>query len=213
MLRKRRLNLAAFCALILCASILLAAPARADIRYAFSSNGGSFIYDSSSFVGVGSVPVSALRSFSGDFEDVFFGRSDITLVNRVCSVPGDCFDAAFNLAGIFQTLGDYVATDGATLAISEVSKGAPIPEPSSWALLALGFAGLAFARSRRIGTACGSAATMLIRRSAGIRPATFTQVPSCSVAQPSCFPRLLQRRLPASPQDNRPLACGCVEFR
>jgi hypothetical protein len=149
MLRKRRLNLAAFCALILCASILLAAPARADIRYAFSSNGGSFIYDSSSFVSVGSVPVSALRSFSGDFEDVFFGRSDIKLVNRVCSVPGDCFDADFNLA-IFQTFGDYVAADGATLDISEVTKGAPIPEPSSWALLAVGFAALAFARNLRI---------------------------------------------------------------
>jgi len=148
--RKRRLNLAALCALILCASILLAAPARADIRYAFSSKGGSFIYDSSSFVGVGSVPVNALRSFSGDFEDVFFGRSDITLVNSVCRVPGDCFDAAFNLDGIFQTLGDYVAADGATLDISEVTKGAPIPEPSSWALLAVGFACLAFAGNRRI---------------------------------------------------------------
>jgi PEP-CTERM motif len=148
--RKRRLNLAALFSLILCASILSAVPARADTRYAFSSKGGGFIYDSSSFVGVGSVPVSALRSFSGDFEAVFFGHSDITLVNRVCSGPGDCFDAAFNLDGIFQTLGDYVAADGATLDISEVTKGAPIPEPSSWAMLAVGFAGLAFAGNRRI---------------------------------------------------------------
>ena len=150
MLRKRRLDFIALCAGVLCASTLLATPARADIRYTFNSSGGSFIYDSSSFVGLGNVPVSVLRTFSGDFEDVFFGRSDITLVNSVCSGPGNCFDAAFNLPGIFQTLGDYVAADGATLDISEVTKGAPIPEPSSWALLAVGFAGLALASNRGI---------------------------------------------------------------
>jgi hypothetical protein len=69
-------------------------------------------------------------------------------VNSVCRGPGDCFDADFE-AAIFQTFGDYVAADGATLVISEVAKGAPIPEPSSWALLAVGFAGLAFAGRRR----------------------------------------------------------------
>jgi hypothetical protein len=149
MLGKRRLDLAALCACILCASILLTAPARADIRYVFNSSGGDFIYDSSSFEDGGNVSVSALRSFSGDFIDVFFGRTDIQLVNSVCSGPGNCFDADFNLA-IFRTFGDYVAADGATLDISEVTKGAPIPEPSSWALLAVGFAALAFARNLRI---------------------------------------------------------------
>jgi PEP-CTERM motif len=152
MLRKRRLDFIAPWASVLCASVLSAVSASADIRYVFKSDQGSFIYDSPSFITPGNLPASLLAEHSGNFDDVFFGSSDITLVNSTCKEEDTCFDAAFGLSGIFQTLGDYVASDGATLAISEVSKGAPIPEPSSWALLAVGFAGLAFARSRiRVG--------------------------------------------------------------
>jgi hypothetical protein len=71
---KPGLNLVVLCARLLAATLLLAAPARADIRYVFNSSGGSFIYDSSSFEDGGNVSVAALRSFSGDFIDVFFWK-------------------------------------------------------------------------------------------------------------------------------------------
>jgi hypothetical protein len=152
MLWKRGLDLIALCASILCASVLSAVSAPTDIRYVFKSDQGSFIYDSPSFITPGNLPGSLLAEHSGNFDDVFFGSSDIILVNSTCRQEDTCFDAAFGLSGIFQTLGDYVATDGATLDISEVTKGAPIPEPSSWALLAVGFAALAFARNRAAGS-------------------------------------------------------------
>jgi hypothetical protein len=151
MLRKRRLDLIALCASILCAGSLFAVPAAANIRYVFTSDRGSFVYDSLSFFEGGSLSASELTRYSGDFEDVYFGSSDIVLVNAACRIADDCFDATFGLSGIFQTLGTYYASDGgAEIAISQVSAGEPVPELSSWALLAVGFAGLAFARNRRI---------------------------------------------------------------
>jgi hypothetical protein len=147
---KRRFDLIALFAGVLCAGIV-SGPARADIRYTFTSNQGGFIYDSFSFFEGGNLPASLLRSFSGDFEDVFFGSSDIALVNASCRIADNCFDAAFGLSGIFQTTGTYFASDGgAKIVISQVAAGAPIPELPSWALLGVGFAGLAFARNRRI---------------------------------------------------------------
>ena len=99
----------------------------------------------------GSLSAGNLTRYSGDFEDVYFGSSDIVLGNAACRIAGDCFDATFGLSGIFQTLGTYYASDGgAEIVISEVPAGAPVPELSSWALLAVGFAGLAFARNRRV---------------------------------------------------------------
>jgi hypothetical protein len=147
---KRCFDLIALFASVLCAGIV-SGPARADIRYAFTSNQGSFTYDSLSFFEGGNLPVSLLRSFSGDFEDVFFGSSDIALVNASCRIADNCFDATFGLSGIFQTTGTYFASDGgAKIVISQIAAGAPIPELPSWALLGVGFAGLAFVRNRRI---------------------------------------------------------------
>ena len=152
MLWKRRLDLIALCAIVLCASVLAAAPAAANVRYVFTSNQGSFIYDSLSFFEGGSLSAGTLTRYSGDFEDVYFGNSDIVLENAACRIADDCFDATFGSSGIFQTLGTYYASDGgpAEIVISEVPAGAPVPELSSWALLAVGFAGLAFARNRRV---------------------------------------------------------------
>jgi hypothetical protein len=147
---KRRFVLIALCASILCAGVF-SGSARGDIRYAFTSDRGNFIYDAFSFFEGGTLSDSALSSFSGDFEDVFFGSSDIALVNASCRIADDCFDATFGLSGIFQTTGTYFASDGgAKIVISQVTAGAPVPELSSWALLGVGFAGLAFARNRRI---------------------------------------------------------------
>ena len=73
------------------------------------------------------------------------------LTTPTAEYADDCFDATFGLSGIFQTLGTYYASDGgAQIVISQITAGAPVPELSSWALLAVGFAGLAFARNRRI---------------------------------------------------------------
>jgi hypothetical protein len=146
MLRKRRLDLIALCASVLCANVLSAAPAAADVRYTFTSNQGSFIYDSLSFFEGGSLSAGNLTRYSGDFDSVYFGSSYIILSNAACRMAEDCFDATFGLSGIFQTLGTYYASDGgAEIVISEVPAGAPVPELSSWALLAVGFAALAFA--------------------------------------------------------------------
>ncbi len=145
---KRRFNLIALCASILCASIL-AGPAAANIRYTFTSDRGSFVYDSVSFFEGGSLSAGDLVKYSGDFEDVYFGNSYILLVNAACRIADDCFEATFGLSGIFQTLGTYYASDGgAEIVISQVTAGEPAPELSTWALLAVGFAGLAFARNR-----------------------------------------------------------------
>jgi len=146
---KRRFDLIALCASILWASIL-AGPAAANIRYAFTSDRGSFVYDSISFFEGGSLSAGDLVRYSGDFEDVYFGNSYILLDNAACRIADDCFDATFGLSGIFQTLGTYYASDGAEIVISQITAGEPVPELSSWALLAVGFAGLAFARNRRI---------------------------------------------------------------
>ncbi len=147
---KRRFNLIALCASVLCASIL-AGPAAANIRYTFTSDRGSFVYDSISFFEGGSLSASDLVRYSGDFEDVYFGDSYILLDNAACRIADNCFDATFGLSGIFQTLGTYYASDGgAQIVISQITAGEPAPELSSWALLAVGFAGLAFARNRRI---------------------------------------------------------------
>src|SRR5271155_3471321 len=107
---KRRFGLIALCASILCASIL-AGPAAANIRYAFTSDRGSFVYDSVSFFGGGSLSAGDLARYSGDFEDVYFGSSDIVLVNAACRIAEDCFDAAFGMSGIFKSLGTYYASD------------------------------------------------------------------------------------------------------
>ena len=99
---KRRFDLIALCASILCASILCG-PAAADIRYTFTSDQGSFVYDSVSFFEGGSLSAGDLVRYSGDFEDVYFGNSYILLVNADCKYADDCFDATFGLSGIFQT--------------------------------------------------------------------------------------------------------------
>ena len=136
---------------ILCASIL-AGPAAANIRYTFTSDRGSFVYDSVSFFEGGSLSAGDLARYSGDFEDVYFGNSYILLDNAACRIADDCFDATFGLSGIFQTLGTYYASDGgAEIVISQITAGEPVPELSSWALLAIGFAGLAFARTEEFG--------------------------------------------------------------
>ncbi len=150
MLKNRRLGL-----MTLCASILFAAPAPAAVTYTFTSEQGDFTYVSPTFFDGGNVPDSELESHSGNFDAVFFRSSDLLLVNAACHFEDNCFNPSFGESGIFQRTGTFLGIDpnfpeaNAELVISGSPNTAPVPELSSWAMLGLGLAGLAFARGRR----------------------------------------------------------------
>jgi MYXO-CTERM domain-containing protein len=135
------------------ASILFAGPALAAVRYTFTSDQGDFTFISPSFFDGGKIPGPGglVVSHSGNFDEVFFGSSDILLLNAACLSEDNCFDATFGESGIFQHTGTFFASDGdAKIVISGSPTAAAVPELSSWALLAVGLAGLAFARKRRV---------------------------------------------------------------
>ena len=137
----------------LCASLLLAAPASATVTYTFTSDEGDFVFTSPSFFEGGKIPGpgGTVISHSGNFDAVQFGASDIVLLNYTCELNGNCFDATFLEDGIFQKTGEFLASDGdAKIVIAESSAGDPVPEPSTWALLGIGLAGLGFAGNRRM---------------------------------------------------------------
>jgi MYXO-CTERM domain-containing protein len=72
-------------------------------------------------------------------------------LNAACEFEGNCFDATFQEDGIFQRTGTFFASDGdAKIVISGSPTTTPVPALSTWAMLAVGLAGLAFARNRRI---------------------------------------------------------------
>jgi MYXO-CTERM domain-containing protein len=151
MVKNRRLGLSA-----LCASLLLAVPAAAAVTYTFTSGEGDFIYVSPTFVDEGGIPVAKLESHSGNFDSVFFRRSDFYLLNQACLAKDNCFNPSFGENGIFQQTGDFFAVDpnypdaNPELVISGSPTPTPVPELSSWAMLGLGLAALAFARRRAV---------------------------------------------------------------
>ena len=141
------------------ASLLLAAPASATVTYTFTSDDGDFTFTSPSFFEGGDIPGpgGTVVSHSGNFDIVRFGGSDILLVSPGCLSEDTCFDATFLENGIFQQTGTFFASNGgAKIVITESSTGAPVPEPSTWALLAVGLAGLGFASNRRMRGASAS---------------------------------------------------------
>jgi hypothetical protein len=132
---------------------VFAAPASAAVTYTFTSDQGDFSFISPSFFDDGKIPGPGglVVSHSGNFDEVLFRSSDIFLLNAACISDGNCFDATFEENGIFLHTGTFVASDGgARIMISGSPTATPVPELSSWALLAIGLAGLAFARNRRI---------------------------------------------------------------
>ena len=134
------------------ASVLFAAPTLAAVTYTFTSDPGDFTFISPSFFDGGEIPGPGglVVSHSGNFDEVRFGNSDILLLNAACLSEDSCFDATFEENGIFQHTGTFFASDGdAKIVISGSPTSAAVPELSSWALLAVGLAGLAFARNRR----------------------------------------------------------------
>jgi hypothetical protein len=135
------------------ASILFATPALAAVTYTFTSDQGDFTFISPAFFDGGNIPGPGgqVVSHSGNFDEVFFGSSDILLLNSSCRSEDNCFDATFEEDGIFLRTGTFFASDGnAEIVISGSPTAAPVPELSSWAMLAVGLAGLALARNRRI---------------------------------------------------------------
>jgi PEP-CTERM motif-containing protein len=133
------------------ASLLLAAPASATVEYAFTSDHGAFTFTSPSFFEGGNIPGPGgeVLSLSANLDAVRFGASDILLVSPGCLSNDTCFDATFLEDGIFQETGTFFASDGnAKVVITESSTGAPVPEPSTWVLLAAGLVGLGFVRKR-----------------------------------------------------------------
>ena len=135
------------------ASVLFAAPTLAAVTSTFTSDPGDFTFISPSFFDGGKIPGPGglVVSHSGNFDEVFFGSSDILLLNAACLSEDNCFDAAFGESGILQHTGTFFASDGgAKIVISGSPTAAAVPELSSWALLGVGFAGLAFMRNRRI---------------------------------------------------------------
>jgi MYXO-CTERM domain-containing protein len=147
--KKRWLGLSA-----VCASLLFAAPAPGAVTYTFTSGEGDFVYVSPTFVDVGGVPVAQLESHSGNFDSVRFERSNLYLLNEACLAKDNCFNPSFGEDGIFQRTGDFFGLDpnfpdaNPELVISGSPTPTPVPELSSWAMLGLGLAGLAFTRRR-----------------------------------------------------------------
>ena len=140
----------------LCASILFAAPAPAAVTYKFTSEQGDFTFISPTFFDGGNVPDGSLQSHSGNFDAVFFQSSDLLLVNAACKFEENCFQPSFGESRIFLRTGTFFGVDpdfpeaNPELIISGSPNAAPVLEISSWAMLALGLAGLALARGRRI---------------------------------------------------------------
>jgi hypothetical protein len=141
------------------ASPVLAAPASPAIQYVFTSDFGAFTFTSPGFFGGGNIPGlgGKVDSISPNLAGAYFRGSDILLITPGCRSRLDtCFDATF-LEDVFQETGDFFASDGgAQIKISLASTGAPVPEPSTWALLMVGLAGLGFARNRRMRGTCAS---------------------------------------------------------
>ncbi len=135
------------------AGLLLTAPASATVTYTFTSDDGDFTFTSPSFFEGGNIPGAGgkVLSVSANLDAVRFGDSDILLISPGCLSNDTCFDATFLEDGIFQETGMFFASNGgAQITISDSSTGAPVPEPSTWALLMAGLAGLGFAGSRRM---------------------------------------------------------------
>jgi hypothetical protein len=140
------------------------------VTYTFTSEQGDFTYITPTFFDGGNVPDGELASHSGNFGAVFFGSSYLLLLNAACKFNDNCFQPSFGESGIFLRTGTDFGVDpnfpdaDAKLVISGSPITAPVPELSSWAMLGLGLAGLAFARGRRIRGAAPAAERQSRRR-------------------------------------------------
>ncbi len=135
--------------------------ARADVLYTYTGPYGDFTYLYPTFRAYGEISLDELRTNSFNpsydivavaFDDPGIGGGDTQISFLTPPCPNDaCLYADF-AGGVLTNLGSYTANydtgDGVSkLVVSEFTPG--VPEPSTWALMGLGFAALGLLARRR----------------------------------------------------------------
>jgi PEP-CTERM motif len=135
--------------------------ANADVLYTYTGQYGDFTYLSPSFTDDEKISLGALQTSSLDSDIIFLSFFSNPTASTVSFFTLPCINDACETVDFapdaFLNVGSYTSIFGtgggdSTLIVSEVSPG--VPEPSTWAMMGVGFAGLGFlARRRKIGAA------------------------------------------------------------
>jgi MYXO-CTERM domain-containing protein len=149
-------SLVASLAMLAAVSAFTLPPADADVLYTYTGQFGDFTYLSPSFTDDVKISLDALETSSLDPDIIFlsfFGNPTASAVSffTLPCINDACEEVSF-APSAFLNVGSYTSIFGtgggnSTLVVSEVSSGAP--EPATWALALVGFAGLGFVAYRR----------------------------------------------------------------